>query len=59
MSEPFKKPDGSEGQQPQWPGEKNRNPGRYDKKTEGNITEETIVPIVDTIPGNQSDGHER
>lgn len=57
------KTDDSAGQNPQWPGEKSRNPGRYDKTArklgDGELTEETIVPIVDTIPGKQSDGHER
>lgn len=53
------KTDDSAGQNPQWPGEKARKPGRYDKKTTGDITEETIVPIIDTIPGKQSDGNEQ
>jgi hypothetical protein len=63
MSKQNKTPNDSAGQNPQWPGEKSRKPGHYDKTThklgDGDLTEETIVPIVDNIPGKQSDGNER
>jgi len=44
------------GQQPQWPGEKNRAPGVYDKQTKKagedgtQLEEKTVVPIVPNHP---------
>ena len=49
--------DDSGGQNPLWPGEGLKKPGKYNKTSrnlgEGEITEETIIPFVDSIKGTQ------
>ena len=43
MCEPIKQPDGSEGQQPCWPGEETKGPGT---ERDPEHDEETIIPVV-------------